>query len=166
MGNAICCRRYAAARPASCPRSWERRLSAAKSSRATCPPCRFRAAGSGAAPAAGGNPTRRSSSARTAARRCKGTGSARKAACTAGTAKRPPRLFWRRRAKRRSGKGKGARREIGGRGSAASPPAPKAERVATGGDVGGTQNIKPPPPAAHLHRSRLASLCAARPVGA
>ena len=57
----------------------------------------------------------------------------------------PPRLFWRRRAKRRSGKGKGARRVIGGRGSAGSPPAPNTKRVVTSGVGGSTQNKKPPP---------------------
>ncbi|RKJ74796.1 hypothetical protein D7X33_19275 [Butyricicoccus sp. 1XD8-22] len=57
----------------------------------------------------------------------------------------PAAPFWRRRAKGRSDQGKGARRAIGGRGSARRPLAPETERVVTGGDGGGTQNRKPPP---------------------
>ncbi len=72
--------------------------------------------------------------------RCRASAAAE---CAAGPL--PPRLFWRRRAKQRSQSRNGARRETGGRGSEGSPLEPETERVVTGGNGGGTQNLKPPP---------------------
>ncbi|RKJ77189.1 hypothetical protein D7X33_12570 [Butyricicoccus sp. 1XD8-22] len=46
------------------------------------------------------------------------------------------------------------------------PLAPETERVVTGGNGGGTQNLKASPHGSPEHRSSFASLCAARPGGA